>query len=386
MLEGGNSVNVIEQDTAVPTLLVEVRDRDDMPVAGASVRFVLGEGDAATLNAGLSQVALTTNALGQAAVVVNPIAAGAVELSVSAAFGGETATAAIVQANFATAEEAAAAISAAGGAAAGAGGGGLGLGAMAVLAGAAVGGGLGLRAALADDGDDAVPPGVLAGPPVSNARAVLMEFYEATGGANWSNNTNWNTDAPLDEWYGVLTISGRVAELALLQNRLSGTIPSSLGGLTNLFRLELNGNQLSGAIPSSLGGLTNLDVLHLGDNRLRRLHLYNNQLSGAIPSSLGGLTNLSRLDLFSNQLSGAIPSSLGDLTNLEYLDIRNNQLSGSIPAALCRFENDINPQQGGLNLPCASSGGGGDLEVGLVPGDGRLEVRWTAPPAGGAGD
>ena len=468
VLEGENSVNVIEQGTAVPTL-VEVRDRDDMPVAGASVRFLLGEGGAATLNAGLSQVALTTNALGQAAVVVNPIAAGAVELSVSAAFRGETATAAIVQANFATAEEAAAAISAAGGAAAGAGGGGLGLRAMAVLAGAAVGGGLGLRAALAGDGDDDIPPGVLAGPPVSNARALLMEFYEATGGANWSNNTNWNTDAPLDEWYGVLTISGRVAELALLQNRLSGTIPASLGGLTNLFRLELGGNQLSGAIPSSLGGLTNLDVLHLGDNRLsgaipaslggltnlRRLHLYNNrlsgaipaslgggltnleqlelffnqlsgaipaslggltnlkqldfssnqlsgaipaslgdltnlerlwlfsnQLSGAIPASLGGLTNLKQLELFSNQLSGAIPASLGGLTNLESLGLRNNQLSGSIPAALCRFENDINPQQGGVNLPCASSGGG-ELEVGLVPGDGRLEVHWTAPPAGG---
>ena len=108
VIEGEDSVNIIEQGTAVPTL-VEVRDRNDLPVSGASVLFLLGEGGTATLNAGLSQVALTTNALGQAAVTVNPIAAGAVELSVSAAFGGETATAAIVQANFATAAEAAAA-------------------------------------------------------------------------------------------------------------------------------------------------------------------------------------------------------------------------------------------------------------------------------------
>ena len=97
VLEGENSVNVIEQGAAVPTL-VEVRDRNDLPVAGALVRFLLGEGGTATLNAGLSQVALTTNALGQAAVAVNPIAAGAVELSVSATFGGETATAATASA------------------------------------------------------------------------------------------------------------------------------------------------------------------------------------------------------------------------------------------------------------------------------------------------
>ena len=373
VLEGGNSVNVIEQGTAVPTL-VEVRDRDDMPVAGASVRFLLGEGGAATLNAGLSQVALTTDALGQAAVVVNPIAVGAVELSVSAAFGDETAKAAIVQANFATAAKAAAAISAAGGGAAGAGGGGLGLGAMAGLAGAAVGG-LGLRAALASD-DDAPPGGRRSVPPVSNARAVLMEFHEAAGGANWTDDTNWNTDAPLGEWYGVGTdVAGRVTHLALFRNRLSGTIPPSLGGLTNLEVLELSRNQLSGTIPSSLGGLTNLRWLHLYDNRLSGtippslggltnlevLELSRNQLSGTIPSSLGGPPNLRWLRLDRNQLSGTIPPSLGGLPNLESLWLSYNQLSGSISVALCRFAGDVNPQQSGVSLPCASGDAGAVL-------------------------
>ena len=65
VLEGEDSVNIIAQGTAVPTL-VEVRDRNDVPVAGASVVFLLqGGGTTATLNAGLSQLALTTNALGQ---------------------------------------------------------------------------------------------------------------------------------------------------------------------------------------------------------------------------------------------------------------------------------------------------------------------------------
>ena len=142
VLEGEDSVNIIGQGTAVPTV-VEVRDRNDLPVSGASVLFLLGEGGTATLNAGLSQVAVTTNALGQAAVTVNPLASGAVQLQVSAAFQGQTATAAIVQTNVATA---AAAGGTAGGAAgtAGAGGGtGGGAGGAGGATGAAAGGGAG---------------------------------------------------------------------------------------------------------------------------------------------------------------------------------------------------------------------------------------------------
>ena len=31
-------------------------------------------------------------------------------------------------------------------------------------------------------------------------RAVLVAFYDATGGPNWTDDTNWKTDAPLREW------------------------------------------------------------------------------------------------------------------------------------------------------------------------------------------
>ena len=138
VLEGEDNVNIIAQGTAVPTL-VEVRDRNNLPVAGASVVFLLeGAGTTATLNAGLSQVALTTNALGQAAVTVNPLASGAVNLTVNAAFQGQTATATIVHTNFATAAQAAAGAGTTGGTGGGAGGG-LGTGAIIGIVGAGVG-------------------------------------------------------------------------------------------------------------------------------------------------------------------------------------------------------------------------------------------------------
>jgi len=61
-------------------------------------------------------------------------------------------------------------------------------------------------------------------------------------------------------------------------------------------------------------------------------------LSGEIPSSLGGLTNLTQLLLHYNQLSGPIPASLGNLTYLRTLFVQNNQLSGEIPSSLRNLE------------------------------------------------
>ena len=179
----------------------------------------------------------------------------------------------------------------------------------------------------------ATPRAMTGTDPVAGDRAVLEEFYDATNGANWSSSTNWKTEAPLGDWVGVRTdASGRVAELDLYSNQLSGSIPSSLGNLSNLEFLHISANQLSGSIPSSLGNLSNLEFLHLTFN----------QLSGSIPSSLGNLSNLEYLDLWENQLSGSIPSSLGNLSNLEALDLSFNQLSGSIPSSLGALSNLVN--------------------------------------------
>ena len=161
-------------------------------------------------------------------------------------------------------------------------------------------------------------------------RDALVALYNETGGPRWTYNDNWLSDAPIGEWRGVVTDrSGRVTELRLVGNQLSGQIPAELGSLTSLIVLSLHANQLSGQIPAELGSLANLTGLGLGEN----------QLSGQIPAKLGNLTNLEFLGLVGNQLSGQIPAELGSLANLGRLYLRDNRLSGEIPLELGSLTN-----------------------------------------------
>src|SRR5262245_58970570 len=79
VVEGEDSVNVIQQRTAVAPV-VEVRDQNNNPVAGAAVTFAVKGGNAkATLGNGLRQLVVTTDAAGRATVAVNPVANGAIQ-------------------------------------------------------------------------------------------------------------------------------------------------------------------------------------------------------------------------------------------------------------------------------------------------------------------
>ena len=156
-------------------------------------------------------------------------------------------------------------------------------------------------------------------------RDALVALYNATDGANWSDNSNWLSVEPLGDWYGVTTgADGHVTRLSLNENSLSGAIPAELGNLTNLGYLYLASNSLSGSIPAELGNLTQLGYLHLASN----------SLSGTIPIELGNLTKLYSLLLSENSLSGSIPVELGNLTQLIFLYLSNNSLSGTIPIEL----------------------------------------------------
>ena len=176
-------------------------------------------------------------------------------------------------------------------------------------------------------------------------RQALIALYNATDGADWTNNENWLTDAPLGEWHGVTVSDGRVTGVNLVNNQLRGRIPPELGDLSSLAQLSLSDNRLWGRIPPELGDLASLGQLNFSGNRLwgrippelgdlaslGQLNLSDNGLSGRIPPELGDLASLGQLNLSDNGLAGPIPPEIGNLLSLRSLTLSDNGLAGPIP-------------------------------------------------------
>ena len=114
VIEGEDGVNIIQQKTAVAPI-VEVRDRNDQPVAGAVVTFAIRSGRATF--SGARTLTVTTNAAGRAAVTgLTPTGSGALQISATATFQGQTASAVTIsQTNVMTAAQATSAGGSAGG-------------------------------------------------------------------------------------------------------------------------------------------------------------------------------------------------------------------------------------------------------------------------------
>jgi hypothetical protein len=105
VIAGERAVNDMQRKTAV-TPVVEVRDRNDRPVAGATVGFAFSGGKRAAFAGGVPRLIVTTDAAGRASAPLTPLSTGAVQIQVTASFGGQTATATISQTNAMTAPRA----------------------------------------------------------------------------------------------------------------------------------------------------------------------------------------------------------------------------------------------------------------------------------------
>jgi hypothetical protein len=202
---------------------------------------------------------------------------------------------------------------------------------------------------------------------------TLIALYNTTAGAaSWTEK--WNIQGvSMKNWKGVKVENGRVVELALPSNNLTGALPAGLDNLTQLRYLDLSGNNLSGAIPAALGNLSELYyldlsangfsgaapdlsalaklvVLDLSDNALTALPALNsslpaleylaasgNQITGTLPEGWGAYTKLVYVDASKNQLEGAIPTAWSALTKLQVFYLYKNKLSDSIPAYVTTF-------------------------------------------------
>lgn len=125
----------------------------------------------------------------------------------------------------------------------------------------------------------------------------------------------------------------KLTGLRLSECELGGEIPSWLGNLTQLTRLSFGTNKLHGLVPSSLGRLTKLTYLALSMNNF----------AGQILIFLQNLTQLTLLDLGSNKFTGQILSWLGNLTQLTFLQLGGNELHGLVPYSIAGLTSPETP-------------------------------------------
>ncbi len=102
--------------------------------------------------------------------------------------------------------------------------------------------------------------------------------------------------------------------LDLAQNEFT-SFQTAITNFTNLRWLYLDDNKITGTIPESIGDL----------NKLWDLYLSDNQLEGTLPASMGNMNELSWLYLNNNNLSGPLPSLMGNISTLREIYIDNNR-------------------------------------------------------------
>ena len=180
-------------------------------------------------------------------------------------------------------------------------------------------------------------------------RDALMLIYRKCDGEGWRRTAHFGSDTPIARWrvgggiwniatgvwntvtcvlpcldscceipeMGVMeTNEGRVSDLLLWNNRLTGELPGrAFASLPALVELKLQNNALTGRVPREIATCTSLVALILTSN----------QLTGELPRELALLVNLERLFLNNNEFKGTLPD-LSRMKRLQWLRLGNSGL------------------------------------------------------------
>jgi len=186
---------------------------------------------------------------------------------------------------------------------------------------------------------------------------ILKAIYKGTDGSKWNDNSHWNdVSKPICAWYGVTCEGGKednhtVTELDLSNNKLRGTILSSIYELSSLKRLDLKDNHVFMTF-DKIGMAENLETLYISNidignvdgigkaPALKELHLTNNDFTGPFPDNIFHLRDtLESLYIAYNSFSGPLSPKFGTMTKLKEFYAYGNEFTGKIPVEIAKLDN-----------------------------------------------
>ena len=169
----------------------------------------------------------------------------------------------------------------------------------------------------------------------------LENFFDATGGQNWTTTTGWFTDNAPCTWMGLTctAIPGNVDVVNIDEDNLDGVLIDGFDALTEASDIAISAATCcTGLGPASnLRGTLPLDFANL--TKLRRLALFHHQLTGPLPPEYDQAPALEELWLFENQLSGQLPAELWQMTDLRIIDFGVNNFDGTFPTSVGNLVN-----------------------------------------------
>ena len=199
----------------------------------------------------------------------------------------------------------------------------------------------------------------------ADERAILREFYDATGGHAWNENYGWAENLPdLCDWHGVICdaqdlqhpsrrlVEGKVLGLKLNSNFVTGRTPISLWELpalqyvdlsynphvdVNFVGLQQDANAPVHTIKLRDTGTTSVTGLSFASETLQNLEMSTNKLNSQIPPDLYSLTQLTKLHIAECGLQGNLPNDIHRLSLLHELNLYGNSLTGALPDGMSRL-------------------------------------------------
>lgn len=185
-----------------------------------------------------------------------------------------------------------------------------------------------LTASIVDKSGEGIDEATLRiGTEEDDIRKMLIKLYQDTDGDNWTNNENWCSDKPINEWYGIEVRDDQKININLDDNSLTGSI--NITNCASLYTLSCEYNSIKSI---DVSGCKNLFELRCSDNQLTELtvndcsYLWTLGAGGNLISNitLTGLTRLVNLSISGNQITNL---DLSNCTSLVVLYCSNNQLA-----------------------------------------------------------